>query len=140
MTTPDFSRLYAQLDLRPDCSLEEFKRAYRKRVAELHPDRRGNVVPTDDDGQLGLPELTSLYGLAMQFRKQHGRLPGGPAMTTIRSRPASGHPGSTSLQAPRSRNDGFANVSRRSWLVLLVLMAIAAYLIFSAPTASALRP
>ena len=139
MTTPDFSRLYAELNLRPDCSLEEFKRAYRRRVAELHPDRRGAGAPAIGDDEFSLSELTSLYGLAMQFLKQHGRLPGGPVLHAARARATIGYPGSHSLRAPPSSGDGFANVSRRSWFVLLVLMAIAAYLVFSAPPASAAR-
>lgn len=136
MTTPDFSRLYAQLNLRPDCSLEEFKRAYRRRVAELHPDRRGQAAAPVDD-EFSLSELTSLYGLAMQFLKQHGRLPGGPVLHTARARATVGYQGTHSLRSPPAGGDGFANVSRRSWFVLLVLMAIAAYLVFSAPPASA---
>lgn len=140
MTTPDFSRLYAQLNLRPDCSLEEFKRAYRRRVAELHPDRRGDAAPAGDDEGLSLPELTSLYGLAMQFLKQHGRLPGGAPLRTPRARIPSGPPVVRPLRAPPSDDTGFANVSRRSWFLLLVLMAVAAYLVFSAPPASTTTP
>jgi hypothetical protein len=71
----DFVQLYSWLGLRPDCTLDEFKRAYRRRVAELHPDRH----PGAGNGfhaPMRLSELTSLYGTATRFHREHGRLPG----------------------------------------------------------------
>jgi hypothetical protein len=71
----DFAQLYAQLDLAPGCSLEEFKRAYRRRIADQHPDRpgAGEAMP---ETQIPLPELIPLYVAAIRFHRQHGRLPG----------------------------------------------------------------
>lgn len=71
---PDFSRLYAQLDIRPDCTLEEFKHAYRRRIAELHPDK-GAHADTPESHAL-LPDLIVLYVTATRFHRRHGRLPG----------------------------------------------------------------
>lgn len=73
--TPDFSRLYSLLGIQPGCSLEEFKHAYRRRIAELHPDRTN---PTDPQARtaVALNDLNSMYDAAMRFHKQHGRLPG----------------------------------------------------------------
>ncbi len=71
----DFSLLYFQLDLEPGCSLEELKRAYRVRVAELHPDRHGDRTDSNQ-GLEALTELTSLYSKAIRFHRIHGRLPG----------------------------------------------------------------
>lgn len=69
----DFLDLYRDLGLQPDCGLPEFRQAYRRRLSLLHPDR-----PVD--GQSASPEqlqrLTALYGAAMEFHRQHGRLPG----------------------------------------------------------------
>lgn len=76
---PDFSRLYTQLDLTPDCGLEELKRAYRRRIAELHPDR---ASPAEIAGgpSMQLSDLNSLYSQALRFHRAHGRLPGARSM------------------------------------------------------------
>ncbi|MFC3815766.1 J domain-containing protein [Lysobacter sp. GCM10012299] len=71
----DFSLLYFQLGLEPGCSLEELKRAYRVRVAELHPDRHGTGAVANE-GLEQLTELTALYSKAIRFHRIHGRLPG----------------------------------------------------------------
>jgi len=73
----DFLDLYKILGLNPGCGLAEFKRAYRRRVAVLHPDRRSanqvSVIVAER-----LQQLTALYGAAMEFERRHGRLPGAP--------------------------------------------------------------
>ncbi|KAF1710018.1 hypothetical protein CSC70_10115 [Pseudoxanthomonas kalamensis DSM 18571] len=69
----DFSLLYSQLDLEPGCSLGELSRAYRKRVAELHPDRQWEQ---EQETSEQLATLISLYKQAIQFHAAHGRLPG----------------------------------------------------------------
>jgi hypothetical protein len=67
----DFIALYRDLDLAADCSLETLKRAYRRRVAELHPDRHG-----DDQASGELKSLNLRYAAALEFQRRHGRLPG----------------------------------------------------------------
>ena len=71
----DFIELYKILGLNADCELAEFKHAYRRRVQILHPDRRG-YTPSDRIAAERLQQLTALYGAAMEFQRQHGRLPG----------------------------------------------------------------
>lgn len=68
----DFLALYQELGLPADCTLEEFKLAYRKRVGALHPDRAGGEA----GGMQGLSRLNALYTRAMEFQRRHGRLPG----------------------------------------------------------------
>lgn len=76
----DFLRLYQELNLPAGANLEEFKRAYRRRVSELHPDR---LARTDASAARHaaekLQELTVLYGAAIEFHARHDRLPGGIA-------------------------------------------------------------
>lgn len=67
----DFSLLYSELGLQPDCSIDEFKRAYRRRIAELHPDR-GESQDTDKL----LSGLLAVSSSALRFHRRHGRLPG----------------------------------------------------------------
>lgn len=73
---PDFSLLYSELDLPPDCSLEEFQCAYRRRIAELHPDKAG-IDPPSPEAQAALPALISTYVAVNRFHRRYGRMPGG---------------------------------------------------------------
>jgi hypothetical protein len=70
----DLAQLYSQLNLRPDCTLEEFNHAYRRRIAELHPDKGPDAATPE--ARLLLPELIWLYGAATRFYRRYGRLPG----------------------------------------------------------------
>ena len=71
----DFEQLYRVLEMPPDCSLDEFQRAYRRRLSAMHPDK-GGAWP-GSDGDLPLHEFHSLYRRAIAFHAEHGRLPGG---------------------------------------------------------------
>ncbi len=71
----DFLDLYKDLGLNPGCGLAEFKQAYRRRVALLHPDRQASNQP-DTPAADRLQHLTALYGAAIIFERRHGRLPG----------------------------------------------------------------
>lgn len=72
---PDFSLLYSKLDLPPECSLEEFRSAYMRRIAELHPDRSG-AEPATVEAQATLRELVSTYVAVTRFHRRYGRMPG----------------------------------------------------------------
>lgn len=88
----DFGALYGELGVVPDCSPEEFRHAYRRRVARLHPDQGGSEADARR-----LQRLNRLYDDANEFLRTHGRLPG------ARSAPAGGpgaSPGSRDWPAP----------------------------------------
>lgn len=70
----DLADIYSQLDLRPDCSLEEFQYAYRRRVAQLHPDRRGGELSPEMEHTLRT--LIALHASVCDFHRRHGRMPG----------------------------------------------------------------
>lgn len=72
---PDFSLLYSELGLPPDCSLEQFQSAYRRRIAELHPDKAGHATRTQE-AQDALPALISTYVAVNRFYRRYGRMPG----------------------------------------------------------------
>lgn len=84
----DFARLYSELGLRPGCSLSELKHAYRRRIAELHPDRGGMPAPRPGDTRLPLTDLIALYAAASDFHQRYGRLPGAPARRGLPLKPA----------------------------------------------------
>ncbi|TCV97625.1 DnaJ-like protein [Luteibacter rhizovicinus] len=68
----DFLDLYQKLGVSPGCDVAEFKQAYRRHIAQLHPDRAGNA--SVDAGEL--QRVIAQYGAAMDFLRRHGRLPG----------------------------------------------------------------
>jgi len=71
----DFLDLYGKLRLEPNCSLADFKQAYRRHVAAWHPDRRRGSR-ADAIAAARLQRLTAQYSAAMEFHRRHGRLPG----------------------------------------------------------------
>lgn len=105
----DFVPFYQQLGLSPQCSLVELKNAYRRRVAELHPDR--NPQRRDDPAAAAqLQELTAAYQATLAFERRHGRLPG--------ARPHVGPAGRPSLHP--------LDTTRRTGLRRVVFVALAA--------------
>lgn len=113
----EFEQLYTLLHLNPDCTLEEFQHAYRRAIAELHPDRWQADARTAEQ-QSQLRELISLHSLATRFYVRHGRLPGArPSHLALRI-PAK-------LQAPviDEQPSPRGGASNRRWLILAALLA-----------------
>ena len=72
----DFNALYASLGVDPDCDVDTLKQLFRRRIAELHPDR----------GAMSEEELMQLYLEALRFHRRHGRFPGARARAAPPSR------------------------------------------------------
>jgi hypothetical protein len=117
----DFLELYRQLRVSPDCGLEEFKQAYRRRVSTLHPDRRpaGHGGQANSRGAQRLQQLNVQYEAAMAFRRLHGRLPGAspaPAVPSQKTHPSPRPPSPPSPGKPRRPN--------AKWLIPIALVAV----------------
>jgi hypothetical protein len=116
----DFLDLYKILGLDPGCELAEFKQAYRRRVVVLHPDRRANDQ-NDIIAAERLQRLTALYGAAMQFQRQHGRLPGA-ARTSPSPNPVTATAAYNPVSAPVTESP-----RRRPWWLVLPLTFLIAW-------------
>lgn len=77
----DFFVLYRELGIEPDCTVDEFRLAYRRRVADLHPDRGGA------SGEDALKALNLRYAAALDFQRHYDRLPGASPAPVARVRP-----------------------------------------------------
>lgn len=130
----DFVALYDELGLDAECGLANFKSAYRRRVAKLHPDHFG--APSDISR---LQRLNRLYSAALEFYRLHGRLPGA-------SRPMSAAPLRSAHERSEHDTDAAASTTpspastdtatampmagftrRRRYLMMLGLLALLLY-------------
>ncbi len=119
----DFLDLYRTLGLRPGCSLLDLKQAYRRHVGRLHPDRMVGA-PNDPAVDARLQRITALYGAAMDFQRQHGRLPG----ATLRVRFSVPEASAQSARVPLPSR---RRTSRRSGIVALAVALVVAVLIWN---------
>lgn len=118
----DFIDLYGKLRLEPGCSLEDFKRAYRRHVSMWHPDRRQGTR-ADTLAAARLQRLTAQYGAAMDFHRRHGRLPGAPVTAREAERVRQeAEPAAPPSSAPRPSRAAPQRIqARHLWAALLVL-------------------
>ncbi len=119
----DFVALYDELGLDAECSMADFKGAYRRRVAKLHPDHFGDPSTTPR-----LQRLNRLYAAALEFQRIHGRLPGAThraAMPASRTEATAQAPtqAHTLLDAPPVAG----NPINPRYVLLLLLVAAAAF-------------
>jgi hypothetical protein len=119
----DFIDLYGKLRLDPGCSLEDFKRAYRRNVSMWHPDRRRGSR-ADMLAAARLQRLTAQYGAAMDFHRRHGRLPGAPIrIREVEAVPVEAVPVEPVVVAPTPRlvSTPHRSHARHWWLAALAL-------------------
>ena len=125
---PDLDQIYSELDLRPNCSLEEFKHAYRRRIAMLHPDRPGGR-PGSPENRATLSDLIWVYATVTRFHRRYGRMPGGNTPRTSSGKlpiflgQDRGHssPGSDDAQS-RNRRRARATVTLVALFIALVAL------------------
>lgn len=128
----DFLQLYAELRVQPDCKFDEFRQAYRRRVAALHPDKQpAGTMPVQAEALLG--ELTALYAKADRFHRRYGRLPG-----AISNRSQRHTPPRTTLPIPRSRPPSEPPAVSRGlkFAALLIVLLLVLLLSWDWPTPS----
>jgi len=75
----DFLALYKELGVDPECDTDTFKRAYRRRVSGLHPDRAGSGNGDEET----LKTLNRACSAALEFHRVHGRFPGTAVRSTV---------------------------------------------------------
>jgi len=109
----DFVELYRELGLPMDCSQEALTLAYRRRVAELHPDRHGEGADTTR-----LRRLNQLYQAALEFHRAHGHPPG------VRPAPPPQPAPTTAYVAPPADHGSGRGARALSWLVVLSAAAM----------------
>ena len=117
----DFAALYRELGIDAASSLDDVRKAWRRRVARLHPDQGGGV---EDTGRL--QELNRLYDAAVDFHARFGRLPGAaPAGAGAFSERS---PAGARVDLDVREPAGFGRIARRrvaASLILAVLVAAA---------------
>jgi hypothetical protein len=110
----DFIALFQELGLSAGCRLDEFKLAFRRRVAQLHPDRKTGIGRNDDESRL--QRLIAMHDAAMDFHRRHGRLPG---VQTQARQPSA--PPARAADAATSRRPSNSTFLAIAALILLLL-------------------
>ena len=128
MTTdpPDFTSLYREIGVGPNCSVDEFRLAYRRRVAGLHPDRAG--ASGEDD----LKTLNLHYAAALDFHRHYGRLPGAAPAAVAPRRPSAAAPAMTRWpdDAQEGAQEDALPARRPSRFVVYGMLVLAALLVW----------
>lgn len=116
----DFVALYEELGLDAECSVADFKHAYRRRVAQLHPDH-----PSNSSDISRLQRLNRLYAAAMEFQRAYGRLPGASRITG--SEPEAGPPAAAGGMSGDESQSLSGSRSHWRYVLLMVLFGLALY-------------
>ncbi|TYT23597.1 J domain-containing protein [Luteimonas viscosa] len=120
----DFIALYSELGIEPDCSLDGLRMAYRRRVADLHPDRAG------DSGEDELKALNLQYAAALEFHRHYGRLPGAAAPATRRRQVPGGSRRSAQAVANVEEEAEAPQARRPSRMIVYGILLLSALLVW----------
>lgn len=125
----DFALLYRELGITHACTPEAFRLAYRRRVSRLHPDQGGSVGDVER-----LQDLNRLYDAALDFLREHGRLPGAASPSRSQTEgqdapapaaPPSASPGASHANPVAVTEDEAGQRRLSRYFILLALLAIA---------------
>ena len=130
----DFIVLYHELGIEPDCSMDGLRLAYRRRVADLHPDRGGAA---DEDE---LKSLNRRYAAALEFHRHYGRLPGAAPAPRVRRRSAQVDPSRAVEVAGPAEPELEPEVRRPSRVVVYGIVLVTAVLVWWLPRTDASLP
>jgi hypothetical protein len=119
----DFIEMFHELGVSANCTMAEFRLAYRRCVAQLHPDRAGGEVAD----QSRLQRLTVMYEAALDFHRRHGRLPGYATQPSAPPANATPPPASDTASPPRTAR------SRLRYLLALLALAILVWMLWEVP-------
>ena len=118
----DLESIFSQLGLTPSSTLEEFQRACRRRIGNLHPDRPA-VGPRSAETQTALRDLIHVHAMVNRFHRRYGRMPGAPPSHMADAAPmgATWKPSEPSAQVD---TDQPGNRSRSTLVAILVALVI----------------
>jgi hypothetical protein len=119
-TAIDFLRLYREFQLEPGASIDDLRRAYRRQVSMVHPDKLdAKDAISQQLATEHLQRLTTLYEAGVQFHRLHGRLPGSSTVGDSRFEPDRGE------VEPRIAPPRPAPSKRLRWTVSALLLTCA---------------
>lgn len=98
----EFSHLYDALGLKPGCSWEQVRKAYRRQAQSWHPDRFPEASPERAEAEKKIVRINHAYRILAAYRKQYGTLPGRDLEQQRAGKPERRPPSPAPHPAPRA--------------------------------------